>query len=74
MSELKNEISCLKAEIVELKAALDLTNKKLDSATASTDSMQDFTWNITENGCGQERETEAGQWKQWVYLFPPSDF
>ena len=51
VSELKNEISCLKAKVVELKAALNPANKKLDSATASAYySMQNSTWNIAENG------------------------
>ena len=33
VSELKSEIACLKTEVVELKAALDLASKKLDAAT-----------------------------------------
>ena len=66
VSELKNEISCLKAEMVELKAALDLANKKLDSATASPDCMQNSTRNIAENGWstvvkrgGRQRQANA---------------
>lgn len=48
MSELKNEIACLKAEVVELKAALDLANKKLDISTSAE--VRTSTRNVAENG------------------------
>ena len=73
VSELKNEIACLKAEVVELKAALDLANEKLDTQSASAEA-RNSTQNVTENGWSTVVR-KGGRWKQISanirgYLFP----
>ena len=61
VAELKGEIAALQAEVLELRSALKLANKKIEDATTAQDSAQDCQWSTVVKNRGPRRSARRGQ-------------
>ena len=71
VAELKGEIAALQAEVLELRSALKLANKKIEDATTAQDSAQDCQWSTVVKNRGPRRSARRRQPSKPAQL-PPS--
>lgn len=66
--ELKNEVAALKAEVLELRSALEAANKKIETSISAHNSREDTEWSTVVKRNPRRNTQRRGQQSQTVNL------